>query len=150
MKALNNLRRASCWTCSRVSSGVVLIAFVLFAFVLAQGDSWAQDQLDEKERETIRRAYRRAKQKDVEKAMRKDFSRDTSRLDHKIDSATAKVTDTKIRDQKDLSAEVRREREEAKLAAEKLRRYDREPAETRMRIQELLMQKDKRIFFELR
>ncbi|MBI5118040.1 hypothetical protein HZA56_16310 [Candidatus Poribacteria bacterium] len=90
---------------------------------------------------------RRDEQKKVQESSRKDFSRDKSRLDYKVEASANKLPDSRIRDQKYLSAETQRGREEAKLEEEKLRRPDEELAEAASMAQEVLMRQGKRDFF---
>jgi len=99
---------------------------------------------DKMEKKAERRAVRKAKQKKIEEVERKVSARDTLCLDHKLDITTTKITDAKIKDQKYSAAEMRRKREEAKLAEEKIHEFERKlvpPGGERI---ESLMEKEKR------
>ena len=92
-------RRISCF----VGLAALLAASVPPAISAASKDHRYQETR-RSDKKHARRAVRRARQEEAQAAVRKDFSRDTSRLDHKIDSATVKVTDAKITGQKDVDA----------------------------------------------
>ena len=71
-------------------------------------------------------------------------ARDTLRLDHKLDITTTKITNAKIKDQKYPAAEMRRKREEAKLAEEKIHEFERKLVPPGDRQIESLMERKKR------
>ena len=134
----------------KVSAGTICVALLLVVSIPSASEAADKHAVrfslkrDKMEKKAERRAVRKAKQKKIEEVGRKVSARDSLRLDHKLDITTTRITDAKIKDQKYPAAEMRRKREEAKLAEEKIHESERKlvpPGGGRI---ESLMEREKR------
>jgi hypothetical protein len=75
-------------------------------------------QRDKQVRQEKRRDARKTAREMEEVRKERDSSRDNTRLDYKVRPNSVRVTDSRLNDRKSPAAEIRREREEAKLKPE--------------------------------
>jgi hypothetical protein len=75
-------------------------------------------QRDKQVRQEKRRDARKTARETEEAKRERDSSRNTTRLDYKVRPNGVRMTDSRLNDRKYPAAEIRREREEAKLEPE--------------------------------
>ncbi|GAB4347663.1 MAG: hypothetical protein Kow0099_29790 [Candidatus Abyssubacteria bacterium] len=72
-------------------------------------------QRDKRARQDKRRAVRRTSQEIEEAGHREDSTKDETRIDYKVSQESVRITDSRLTDRKYRAAEIKRDREEAKV-----------------------------------